>query len=155
MEQSIKKAPSFTLPDQNGVLRSLNDYLGKWVLLYFYPKDDTPGCTKEACGFRDIADQYSKNGIVVIGISKDSVTSHMKFAEKYHLTYTLLSDESKKVIESYGAWGEKKFMGKSFTGVKRISFLIDPQQKIRKSYLSVNPFTHANSVLADYISLNE
>lgn len=157
MELPIKltKAPDFHLPDQNGVLRSLSDFIGKWILLYFYPKDDTPGCTKEACGFRDVAGEYNKEGIVIIGISKDDVPSHKKFADKYHLLFPLLSDESKETIKSYDAWGEKKFMGRVYDGVKRVSFLIDPQQMIRKSYLNVNPFTHASSVLLDYLSMNK
>lgn len=144
-----KEAPDFSLPDQNGTIHSLVDYVGKWVLLYFYPKDDTPGCTKEACGFQDITSEYSKKGIVVIGISKDSVASHKRFVNKYHLTFTLLSDESKEVIKAYGAWGEKKFMGRVFDGVKRMSFLIGPDQTIKKKYLKVDVFTHAKEILKD------
>ena len=145
----MKKAFPFSLPDQNGVVRSLGDYLGKWIILYFYPKDDTPGCTKEACGFRDIAAEYTKKDIVVIGISKDSVTSHKKFAEKHRLTFTLLSDESAETIKAYGAWGEKKFMGRIFDGIKRISFLIGPDQAIKKEYLKVDVFNHAKEILHD------
>lgn len=145
----MKKAPDFTLPDQNGIDHSLKDYIGKWVVLYFYPKDDTPGCTKEACGFRDIALQYKEKGICVIGISKDSVASHKKFAEKYSLSFTLLSDESKETIKAYGAWGEKKFMGRVFDGIKRISFLIAPDQTIRKEYTEVDVFNHAKEILHD------
>ena len=145
----MKKAPSFSLPDQDGVVRSLSDYIGSWVLVYFYPKDDTPGCTKEACGFRDVAAGYTKKNIVVIGISKDSVASHKKFAEKHRLTFILLSDESKKIIKAYGAWGEKKFMGKVFEGIKRISFLIGPDQIIQKEYQKVDVFNHAKEILQD------
>lgn len=151
---NLKKAYNFSLLDQNGVVHSLADYAGKWLLLYFYPKDDTPGCTKEACAFRDISSEYKKNDITVVGISKDSITSHKKFVEKYQLTFPLLSDESTQVIKSYGAWGEKKFMGKVFDGVKRISFLIDPNQMIQREYDSVNVFTHANDILRDFQSLS-
>lgn len=146
---NLKKAPSFSLPDQFGRIHSLSEYQGKWLLVYFYPKDDTPGCTKEACGFRDIATEFVKQDIVVIGISKDSVQSHKKFAEKYHLSFTLLSDESTDTIKAYGAWGEKKFMGRTFDGVKRISFLIGPEQTIRKEYSKVDVFSHAKDILQD------
>ncbi len=145
----MKKAPDFTLPDQNGIDHSLKDYIGKWIVLYFYPKDDTPGCTKEACGFRDIALQYKEKDISVIGISKDSVASHKKFAEKHNLSFTLLSDESKETIKAYGAWGEKKFMGRVFDGIKRISFLIAPDQTIQKEYAKVDVFNHAKEILHD------
>src|SRR5689334_11063636 len=101
----MKKAFPFSLPDQQGMNHSLTDYAGKWVLLYFYPKDDTPGCTKEACGFRDISEEYKKRNIQVLGISKDTIASHKKFVEKYHLSFPLLSDESIEVIKAYGAWG--------------------------------------------------
>lgn len=149
----LKKAPNFNLPDQNGVFHSLDNYSGKWVLLYFYPKDDTPGCTKEACAFRDITSDYKKNNVVVLGVSKDSVSSHKKFAEKYNLSFPLLSDESTKTIKEYEAWGEKKFMGKVFNGVKRVSFLIGPNHTIQKEYLNVNVFTHAQDILRDVIAL--
>jgi peroxiredoxin Q/BCP len=145
----VKKAPNFALPDQSGIIHNLSDYKGSWVLVYFYPKDDTPGCTKEACGFRDLTAEYKKNNIVVLGISKDSVTSHKMFAEKHRLTFPLLSDETKNIIQAYGAWGEKKFMGKIFDGVKRISFLISPDQLIHKEYLNVNVFTHAADIIKD------
>lgn len=148
----MKKAPDFSLPDQDGVIRTLSDYKGSWVLIYFYPKDDTPGCTKEACGFRDLAEEYKKNNVVILGISKDSVVSHKKFAEKYHLSFPLLSDETKDVIKSYGAWGEKKFMGRVFDGIKRISFLINPDQMIQKEYLKVNVFDHSKEIVKDTIS---
>lgn len=145
----MEKAPEFTLPDQNGKIHSLSDYAGSWVLVYFYPKDDTPGCTKEACAFRDLSADYKKRNIIVLGISKDSVASHKKFAEKYHLTFPLLSDESKETIKAYGAWGEKKFMGRTFDGVKRYSYLIDPKQMIHKKYQEVDVFKHAQEILAD------
>lgn len=145
----MKKAPSFSLLNQDGIVCSLSDYAGKWILLYFYPKDDTPGCTKEACGFRDITSEYTAKNIIVIGISKDTVASHKKFAEKHHLSFSLLSDESKTTIQAYGAWGQKKFMGRVFDGIKRISFLIGPDQTIRKEYLKVDVFKHAQEILHD------
>ena len=148
-----KPAPDFSLPDRNSKLHKLSDYQGKWVVVYFYPKDDTPGCTKEACGFRDIFAEYSGKGIEVLGISKDSPASHKKFIEKYKLKFTLLSDEEKKVIKSYGAWGKKKFMGREFEGVFRYSFLIDPKGIIRKVYTTVKPDEHAKQILEDMINL--
>lgn len=148
----MKKAPNFSLPDQDGVIRTLSDYKGSWVLVYFYPKDDTPGCTKEACGFRDLSEEYKKNNITILGISKDSIASHKKFAEKYHLSFPLLSDETKDVIKAYGAWGEKKFMGRVFDGVKRVSFLINPDQMIQKEYLKVDVFNHSKEIVQDTIS---
>ncbi|HKZ34904.1 MAG TPA: peroxiredoxin, partial [Patescibacteria group bacterium] len=105
------KAKDFNLPDENGKYHSLSDYLGKWVVLYFYPKDDTPGCTKEACSFRDHFAELKKYGVVILGISKDSIASHKKFSEKYHLPFPLLSDETKETLKAYGVWGVKKFMG--------------------------------------------
>lgn len=149
-----KKAPNFSLQDQNGVRHSLYDYKGRWVVVYFYPKDDTPGCTKEACAFRDVSAVYTNKGIIVLGISKDSIASHKKFAEKYHLTFPLLSDELTDIIKAYGAWGEKKFMGRVFNGVKRISFLINPDQTIEKEYLKVDVFAHAQEILKDVESLS-
>jgi len=150
----MEKAIPFSLPNQDGVYRSLCEYSGKWLLLYFYPKDDTPGCTKEACAFRDIAADYKKKNVVIVGISKDSSLSHKRFIEKHHLSFDLLSDESKDVIKAYGAWGEKKFMGKIFDGVKRISFLIGPDQTIQKKYPQVNVFTHAKDILLDVSELS-
>ena len=119
------KAPAFTLPDQNGVLHSLSDYAGKRVILYFYPKDNTSGCTKQACGFAERYPQITEKGAVVLGISKDSVASHKKFEEKYGLPFTLLSDESTEVIQTYGAWGEKKMAGRASMGIIRTTYLID------------------------------
>src|SRR3989339_1823690 len=121
------KAGNFSIEGQNNKIHNLKDYLGKWIVLYFYPKDDTPGCIKEACGFRDATADFMKNGIVVLGISKDSVSSHKKFADKYKLNFPLLSDESKEVTKSYGAWGEKKFMGRVYQGTKRNTYLINPK----------------------------
>lgn len=144
-----EKAPDFSLPDQNGDIHSLKDQKGKWVLLYFYPKDSTPGCTLEACSMRDHYPAFKKLGITVFGASVDSVKSHGKFAEKHELPFILLSDEEKSLVQNYGVWGKKKFMGREFTGTKRWSFLIDPNGIIRKIYEDVKPTAHAEQVLAD------
>lgn len=141
------KAPEFELMDQENNLRRLSDNLGKWVVLYFYPKDDTPGCTKEACSFRDSYQQLLKKGVVVLGVSKDSVATHLKFAQKYQLPFPLLADPEKKVIQAYEAWGIKKFMGREFEGVKRITYIINPEGVIDKGFEKVNPLTHAGEVL--------
>ena len=146
-------APRFTLSDQNGKTHPLADERGHWVLLYFYPKDDTPGCTKEACGIRDSFPDFKKLKIAVFGISVDSAASHKKFEEKYDLPFTLLADEKKEVVKKYGVWGKKKFMGRSYEGTLRTSFLIDPQGKIAKIYENVNPVGHAEEVLADLRAL--
>ena len=143
------KAKDFNLQDQNGEFHKLSDYKGKWLLVYFYPKDDTPGCTKEACNFRDGISQFTKRGVTIVGISKDSVESHEKFADKYKLNFTLLSDPEHLVIESYGAWGIKKFMGKEFTGTQRNSYLINGAGEIVKEYKSVNPLSHFEQILTD------
>ena len=119
------KAPDFTLPDQNGELRKLSDYRGQKVILYFYPKDMTPGCTKQACGFAELYPQFLERGAVVLGVSKDSVASHKKFEEKYGLPFTLLADSEKEVIQSYDVWKEKKLYGKVSMGVVRTTYLID------------------------------
>lgn len=148
--KNLKKAPDFNLPDQNGKIHCLNDYVGKWVLIYFYPKDETPGCTKEACGFRDVSADFAKKGIIVIGISKDTVASHKKFATNHHLLFSLLSDVSTETIKAYGAWGEKKFMGRVYSGILRVSFLISPDQSIQKKYEKVNVFAHAKEILNDF-----
>ena len=142
-------APDFSLADQNGTMHTLADERGKWVLLYFYPKDDTPGCTTEACGIRDAWDDFKKKGIVVFGVSTDSVKSHGKFVAKYDLPFTLLADEEKAVVKAYGVWGPKKFMGREFLGTKRVSFLINPEGKIAKVYETVKPSEHAAEVLAE------
>ncbi len=147
--QLYSPAPLFTLPDQNGNERALRDYQGEWVLLYFYPKDDTPGCTKEACAIRDSFPDFQKLKIAVLGVSVDSVTSHKKFEAKYKLPFTLLSDDKKELVKKYGVWGKKKFMGHEYEGPFRTSFLIDPKGKIAKIYEGVNPVTHAAEVLAD------
>jgi thioredoxin-dependent peroxiredoxin len=120
-------APDFTLPDQDGVMHTLSDYQGKWVLLYFYPKDDSSGCTKEACGIRDAFPHFEKLNVRVLGVSVDSVASHKKFAEKYKLPFTLLADEHKKVVNAYRVWAAKEFMGREYDGILRTSFLIIPK----------------------------
>ncbi len=143
------KAPDFTLPDQEGKPHKLSSYRGDWVLLYFYPKDDTPGCTTEACVLRDRFEDFGDAGITILGVSADSVKSHAKFALKHVLPFTLLSDEKKEVVELYGAYGEKKFMGREYMGINRMSFLIDPDGKIAKVYETVKPALHADQVYAD------
>jgi peroxiredoxin Q/BCP len=148
------KTIDFSLPDQNRKVRKLSSYKGNWVLLYFYPKDDTPGCTKEACGFRDSLNELKKHNVVVLGVSADSVSSHQKFSQKYHLNFPLLSDEKKEVIKAYGAFGKKKFMGREFEGILRISFLINPQGEVVKKYDKVKPEIHAKEVLEDIKNLS-
>jgi len=143
------KAPEFNLPDENNFYHKLADYLGKWVVLYFYPKDDTPGCTAEACSFRDNLADLKKYGVEILGVSKDSVKSHKKFSEKYNLNFSILSDESLKTIKAYGAYGSKKFMGKTFEGVLRMTFLIDKKGNIKKKYDKVSPKEHAEEILKD------
>ncbi len=144
-----QKAPDFKLPDQNGNEHHLSDYLGKWVLLYFYPKDDTPGCTVEACGIRDRYPAFEKLKVTVLGVSADSMGSHIKFSEKYKLPFILLSDEKKTVLNEYGVWGEKTIMGRKYMGSFRTSFLIDPEGTIFKIYEKVKPEIHAEEVLED------
>jgi len=148
-------APDFVLPDQDGVEHSLSQYRGQWVLLYFYPKDDTAGCTKEACSIRDAFPKFESLNIKVLGVSVDSVESHKKFAEKYQLPFTLLSDVHKKVVSHYDVWGEKKFMGREYEGTMRSSFLIDPTGTIEKIYIDVKPEQHAEEVLKDLKRLEE
>ncbi|MFA6533140.1 MAG: thioredoxin-dependent thiol peroxidase [Patescibacteria group bacterium] len=149
------KAFDFSLPDQNGEVHKLSDYRGQLVVLYFYPKDDTPGCTVEACSFRDNQEKYKENGIVILGVSKDTVLSHKKFAQKHNLRFTIFSDVEKKVIKKYKAWGEKKFLGKTFDGVLRKTYLIDKKGDIFKVYEKVNPLTHAEEILKDVNTLPE
>ena len=149
------KAPEFNLPDQNGDMHSLEQYKGKWVILYFYPKDATPGCTKEACSFRDGREFLEEAGAVVIGVSKDSVASHKRFADKHKLNFTLLSDETAGTIKAYGSWGKKKFMGREYEGINRDTYLINPDGEIAKEYKGVNPLTTVGEILKDLESLNE
>ena len=144
-------APDFALQDQEEVLHNLSDYRGKKVVLYFYPKDDTPGCTKEACSFRDSFGDFLKNGLVVLGVSKDSTSSHAKFQEKYSLPFPLLSDTDTTVIKAYEAWGPKKYMGREYEGVLRITYIIDEEGKILKAYEKVKPQDHAQEILEDIL----
>lgn len=142
------KAPSVSVLDSDGNKVSLKDFLGKWVVLYFYPKDDTPGCTKEACSIRDIRAEIKKAGAEVIGVSKDSPKSHLKFIDKYKLNFTLWSDEDHKLIEAFGSWQEKKFMGRTYMGTLRTTFIIDPKGKIVHVFEKVTPDTHGDDILA-------
>ncbi len=143
------QATDFAAEDQTGTIRKLQDFQGKWLVLYFYPKDDTPGCTKEACNFRDSFHALEQKGVAIVGVSRDSVVSHQKFAKKYKLNFPLLSDPDKKIIEAYGAWGPKKIFGRTFDGIKRMTYLIDPEGKIKKVYEKVNPLKHAGEITKD------
>ncbi len=140
-------APAFKTTDANGKAVSLKDFRGEKVVLYFYPKDDTPGCTKEACSFRDAFSEFKKRGIKVLGVSPDKETAHKKFTEKYKLPFTLLADTEHAIADAYGTWGEKKFMGRTYMGVKRMTFLIDEKGKIKKIFEKVKPDEHASEVL--------
>ena len=142
------KAPDFELPDQNGKMHKLSDYAGKKVILYFYPKDNTAGCTKQACGFSERYPQFTEKGAVILGVSKDSVASHKKFEEKYGLAFTLLSDTERTVIEAYDVWKEKKNYGKVSMGVVRTTYLIDEQGMVEKVMPKVKPDTNAGELLA-------
>ena len=143
-------APAFSLPDQRGTAVELSQFRGQRVVIYFYPKDDTPGCTKEACNFRDQWSQFEQHNIVVLGISKDAAASHAKFIDKYSLPFTLLTDaEPCPVAESYGSYGLKKFMGKEYMGMMRHTFVVDPEGRIEKAYLKVKAETMADDILSD------
>ena len=139
-------APNFSLPDQEGKRHTLEDYRGKWVVLYFYPKDDTPGCTKEACNFRDEKGRLEELGAVVLGVSADDVKSHDKFHRKYGLNFPLLSNPDQDMIRAYGAWGLKNFMGKEYEGVLRYTYLIDPKGRVARVWDKVKPDEHALEV---------
>lgn len=141
-------APAFTAPTNGGGTARLKDFKGKHVVLYFYPKDDTPGCTKEACGFRDAFKDFEKAGAVVLGVSTDSVKKHDQFVDKFKLPFTLLADGDRAIVEAYGVWGKKKFMGREYLGTHRVTFLIGPDGRIRKIWSSVKPDEHAAEVLA-------
>ena len=143
------KAPLFLLPDQGGVMHNLADMRGKRLLLYFYPKDDTGGCTAQACAIEVALPDFAKFGVTVWGISVDPIKSHVKFAAKYGLSFTLLSDENKEVVEKYGVWAKKKFMGREYMGTLRTSFLISSEGVIEKIYENVKPAEHAVDVLAN------
>lgn len=142
------KAPEFTLKDKDGKEISLSDFAGKKVVVYFYPRDNTPGCTRQACAFAGLYGEFQKKGVEVIGISRDSIASHVKFAEKYGLLFLLLSDPELTAIQAYGVWQEKKLYGKTSMGVVRTTFLIDEQGKIEKIMPKVKPDTNAAEILA-------
>lgn len=142
------QAPDFVLSDENKTQRRLSDFRGRSVVLYFYPKDDTPGCTTEACNFRDDYSAYVNADIIILGVSPDSPESHAKFKEKYRIPFTLLSDAGHKVCDQYGVWGAKKFMGRDYDGVKRTTFLVDPNGRIAKVFENVRPSDHSVEVLA-------
>jgi peroxiredoxin Q/BCP len=147
----IKKgmpAPEFSLKDDKGRARVLSEYMGTKVVLYFYPKDDTPGCTTEACNFRDDYSAYVDAGITILGVSPDSVKSHKKFREKFNLPFSLLSDVDHKVAEAYGVWGKKKFMGKEYMGVLRTTFIVDEKGRLAHVFEDVKPAEHSKEILA-------
>ncbi|MGN0308036.1 MAG: thioredoxin-dependent thiol peroxidase [Lachnospiraceae bacterium] len=141
------KAPEFSLPDQNGVIHTLKEYAGKKVILYFYPKDNTPGCTKQACGFSERSPQFQEKGAVIIGISKDSVASHKRFEEKYGLNFTLLADPELGVIKAYDVWQEKKLYGKVSMGIVRTTYLIDEEGTIIKAWDKVKAAENPQQML--------
>ena len=145
--QEGSKAPSFTLLASNGEKVSLGDYLGKWIVLYFYPKDDTPGCTKEACNFRDRSKEFKKKNAVMLGVSLDDLTSHQKFIQKYDLPFLLLSDTDKKVSEAYGIYKEKNNYGKKYLGIQHSTFLIDSKGNIAKIWRRVQVEGHDAEIL--------
>lgn len=140
-------APDFELPSNKGGYISLSSLKGQKVILYFYPKDDTPGCTKEACSFRDVFSELTERRIIVLGISKDDINSHNRFAEKYHLPFILLSDISGETVEKYGVWVEKNNYGKKYMGIERTTFLIDEQGVVRKVWEKVNPEKHISDII--------
>jgi peroxiredoxin Q/BCP len=145
--QADQQAPDFLLQDEAGTMRRLSDYRGQPVVLYFYPKDDTPGCTTEACNFRDGYGVYTRAGITILGVSPDTPKSHAKFKEKYSLPFTLLADTDHKICELYGVWGPKKYLGREYKGVFRTTFLIGPEGNILKVFENVKPAGHSDEVL--------
>jgi len=146
-------APDFSLPDANGNRVKLADFRGQYVVLYFYPRDNTPGCTKEACGFRDAFDQYQAQGVIVLGVSTDDAKAHSKFSQKFDLPFPLLTDADGQMATTYESYGLKKFMGKEYMGVSRNTFVIGPEGKIAKIYLKVKPDAHATTILSDLAEL--
>ena len=151
----MQQAPDFSLPDQTGSVRSLKDFAGKWLVLYFYPKDDTPGCTTEACSFRDGRDVLQEMGAEVIGVSGDSVKSHAKFAKKYNLDFTLLADEDHAIVKAYGSWAPKKLFGHEFIGIHRDTYLINPRGEIVRKYQGVDPKTRVGEIMRDLQAAKE
>ena len=142
-------APQFEAETFSGETIRLKDLLGRYVILYFYPKDDTPGCTKEACGFRDWFDEFKKKRAVILGVSPDPLKNHKKFSEKFNLPFPLLIDDQRKIIDAYGVWGEKSFMGRKYMGVYRVTFLIGKDGRIKKIWPEVKPEGHASELLAE------
>jgi peroxiredoxin Q/BCP len=147
--QAGDAAPDFSLMDETETTRSLSDYRGKPVVLYFYPKDDTPGCTKEACNFRDDYSQYDEADVEILGVSPDSPKSHVKFKKKYNLPFTLLADTDHAVSQAYGVWGPKKMMGREYEGIHRTTFLIGPDGRILRVFENVQPANHSAEILAE------
>ena len=147
------RAPAFRLPDQNNKIHDLQEYAGKWLVLYFYPKDLTPGCTTEACDFRDSFSIFKTKNIAILGVSKDSVSKHAKFARKYDLPFPLLSDENNTVCEDYGVWQEKSLYGKKYMGIMRTTFIIGPGGKIVRIYPKVDVKKHINEIIQDLQNL--
>ena len=147
-------APDFELRDDTNTPRKLSDFRGQNVILYFYPADDTPGCTKEACNFRDDYSDYEKAGVAILGVSPDTVASHVKFKQKFQLPFPLLADEGHKVCDLYGVWGPKKFVGKEYEGVLRTTFLIDGNGNILKVFEKVRPAEHSQEVLSALSAVN-
>jgi thioredoxin-dependent peroxiredoxin len=150
-----KPAPYFATQDQQNKLHKLTNYTNKWIILYFYPKDMTPGCTVEACSFRDNLARITAKGAVVLGVSADSAKRHAKFAENEHLSFPLLADEDKKICEAYGAIGKKKFMGREYVGILRNTYLIDPKGTVVKVYENVKPAGHVDEILHDLEALTQ
>ena len=150
MKKPPYPAPDFSMPDENGHIATLADFRGKWLVLYFYPKDDTPGCTAQACSLRDVRDDLQDMGAVVVGVSKDSANSHDAFKAKHSLNFSLLSDESGETIKAYGAWGKKMF---GQEGILRQTFMIDPDGIVQKVYRRVTPLGHGQKVVADLKAL--
>lgn len=146
-------APDFTAAINGGGEVSLKSFRGSFVVLYFYPKDDTPGCTTEACGFRDAHFEYKKRGVVVLGVSKDSARKHDRFVEKHDLPFRLIADEDQKIVNAYQVWGEKKFMGRTYMGIHRVTYLIDPKGEIARVWSKVKPKDHAAEVLEALVEL--
>jgi peroxiredoxin Q/BCP len=145
--QAGQKAPDFTATDQDGKTVSLAEYRGRKVIIYFYPKDDTPGCTREACAFRDNLPNFEQTGVEVLGVSVDSEKAHRKFADKYQLPFRLVSDADKAIVEAYGVWGMKKFMGREYMGTNRVTYLVGEDGNIEQVWPKVKPETHAAEIL--------
>lgn len=141
-------APAFSLPDETGIIRHLSDFSGQTIVLYFYPKDDTPGCTTEACNFREDYSAYQEAGITILGVSPDSAKKHARFKEKYNLPFSLLADEEHTLCEQFGVWAQKKFMGREYMGVLRTTFIIGPDGVVKKVFEDVKPAEHSAEVLA-------